>query len=67
MLIGGYASVARMLDELDDVEGLGGVMLVFDDFVEGVEAFGQYIQPLMQSRRHIAAAFPATDRGLQHG
>jgi pyrimidine oxygenase len=66
MLIGSYASVARMLDELDDVEGLGGVMLVFDDFVAGVEAFGQYIQPLMHSRRHIAA-IPSTDRGLQHG
>jgi pyrimidine oxygenase len=53
MLIGAHASVARMLDELDDVEGLGGVMLVFDDFVAGVEAFGRSIQPLMRSRRHI--------------
>jgi hypothetical protein len=26
-------------------------MLVFDDFVEGVEAFGRSIQPRMRSRR----------------
>jgi pyrimidine oxygenase len=67
MVIGSYASVARMLDELDDVEGLGGVMLVFDDFVAGVEAFGRFIQPLMHSRRHIVPAIPSTDKGLQHG
>jgi pyrimidine oxygenase len=71
MLIGSYASVARMLDELDDVEGLGGVMLVFDDFVKGVEAFGQHVQPLMHSRRHVPAvpsnAIPSHDRGLPHG
>jgi pyrimidine oxygenase len=65
MLIGSYASVANMLDALDDVEGLGGVMLVFDDFVEGVEAFGRYIQPQMNSRRHVPA-IPSTDRGLPH-
>jgi pyrimidine oxygenase len=71
MLIGSFASVADMLDELDDVEGLGGVMLVFDDFVEGVEAFGRYIQPRMRSRRHIQAVPTATanclnDKGPSH-
>lgn len=52
-LVGSYASVARMLDEIDTVPGAGGVLLTFDDFVEGIENFGRYIQPLMKTRRHI--------------
>lgn len=55
-LIGSYASVARMLDELSEVPGLAGVMLTFDDFIEGIEAFGQHIQPLMRSRQHLRAS-----------
>ena len=55
-LIGSYASVARMLDEMAEIPGLAGVMLTFDDFVIGVEQFGQRIQPLMKSRRNLAAA-----------
>ncbi len=54
-LVGSYANVARMLDEIATVPGMQGVMLTFDDFLEGVEAFGQKIQPLMQSRRHVTA------------
>ena len=29
-----------------------GIMLVFDDFLIGLEQFGQRIQPLMKSRQH---------------
>jgi pyrimidine oxygenase len=50
-LIGSYATVARMLDEIAAIPGVGGVMLTFDDFVIGMEQFGHRIQPLMQSRR----------------
>ena len=50
-LVGSYASVARMLDEMALVPNTGGVLLTFDDFVEGVEAFGTRIQPLMKSRQ----------------
>ena len=50
VLIGSYASVARMLDELASVPGLRGVMLTFDDFITGMENFGMRIQPLMRSR-----------------
>jgi pyrimidine oxygenase len=32
------------------------VMLTFDDFLIGMEQFGTRIQPLMQSRRHLARA-----------
>ena len=53
-LIGSYATVARLLDEMSEIEGLAGVMLTFDDFVIGVEQFGQRIQPLMRSRRNLA-------------
>ncbi len=46
-----YETVARLLDEVASVPGTGGVLLTFDDFVEGVEAFGTRIQPQMTSRR----------------
>ncbi|MGC1330485.1 MAG: pyrimidine utilization protein A, partial [Pseudomonas sp.] len=52
-LVGSWASVARMLDEVASVPGTQGVMLTFDDFVQGVEDFGEKIQPLMSSRQHI--------------
>lgn len=52
-LVGSYANVARMLDEVPTVPGTGGVLLTFDDFVKGVEDFGTRIQPLMKCRQHI--------------
>ena len=57
-LVGSYASVARMLDEMSAVPNTGGVLLTFDDFVEGVTAFGERIQPLMRSRRGTTDASP---------
>jgi pyrimidine oxygenase len=56
VLVGSYASVARMLDEVAEVPGVRGVMLTFDDFVIGMEQFGQRIQPLMRSRAEALAA-----------
>ncbi|WP_342755182.1 pyrimidine utilization protein A [Pantoea sp. MBD-2R] len=55
-LVGSYANVARMLDEVATVEGTQGVLLTFDDFLEGIENFGQRIQPLMTCRSHIIDA-----------
>ncbi|WP_241607605.1 pyrimidine utilization protein A [Rosenbergiella australiborealis] len=52
-LIGSYAQIAAMLDEIATVPGTGGVLLTFDDFVRGIEQFGQFIQPLMLTRQHI--------------
>lgn len=49
-IVGSYESVAKMLDEAATVPGTKGLMLTFDDFVEGMEAFGTRIQPLMKSR-----------------
>lgn len=55
-IVGSYASVARMLDEAASVPGTGGIMLTFDDFIEGIETFGQKVQPLMESRAHLGAS-----------
>ena len=55
-LVGSYASVAKMLDEAAAVPGAKGIMLVFDDFLIGIEDFGRRIQPLMKSREGKMAA-----------
>ncbi len=52
-LVGSYETVAKLLDEVAEVEGTGGVLLTFDEFIEGVTAFGERIQPLMKTRQHI--------------
>ncbi|MGS6555120.1 pyrimidine utilization protein A, partial [Escherichia coli] len=54
-LVGSYASVARMLDEVASVPGAEGVLFTFDDFLSGIENFGERIQPLMQCRAHLPA------------
>jgi pyrimidine oxygenase len=56
VLVGAYASVARMLDELATVPGVRGVMLTFDDFVIGMEQFGTRIGPLMACRANLKEA-----------
>jgi pyrimidine oxygenase len=54
-LVGSYESVAAMLDEVAAVPDTKGVLLVFDDFVRGVEDFGAKIQPKMKSRANVHA------------
>jgi pyrimidine oxygenase len=56
VLVGSYASIARMLDELSEVPGVQGVMLTFDDFVIGMEQFGTRILPLMRCRNEVRQA-----------
>jgi pyrimidine oxygenase len=58
-LIGSYASVAAMLDRLAEIPGLTGLMMTFDDFIIGMEQFGEHIQPLMRSRRSGAWSLKA--------
>ena len=43
--------VARMLDEVASMPGVKGIMLTFDDFFEGLDKFGERIQPLMACRQ----------------
>ena len=49
--VGSYAKVAALLDKAGTIPGTKGLMLTFDDFVVGMDQFGQHIQPLMQSRK----------------
>ena len=56
VLIGSFAHVAAMLDEMATVPGVQGVMMTFDDFVIGMENFGTRIQPLMRSRQAAVTA-----------
>ncbi|MFH8680323.1 pyrimidine utilization protein A [Streptomyces lydicus] len=58
-LVGSFETVARMLDEIAEVSGAKGIMLVFDDFLEGIENFGKRIQPLMRSRSTPAVQKPS--------
>ncbi len=53
-LVGSFERVAAMLDEIAAMDGVDGVLLTFDDFPRGIDAFGRRIQPLMRSRRHVA-------------
>jgi pyrimidine oxygenase len=52
-LVGSFEHVAAMLDEAAAVPGTTGIMLVFDDYVRGVEEFGTRIQPLMTCREGV--------------
>jgi pyrimidine oxygenase len=50
-IVGSHASCARMLDEVAAMPGVSGIMLCFDDFIKGMDDFGQKIQPLMKCRQ----------------
>jgi len=50
VLVGSYARVAAMLDQVAEVVGVAGIMLVFDDFLAGLDTFGQEIQPRLHCR-----------------
>ena len=49
-LVGSHATVARQLDELASIDGLKGVMCIFDDFITGTEDFGRHVMPLLRCR-----------------
>ena len=59
-LVGSYEKVAAMLDEIAEIQGTEGILLTFDDFVQGVEDFGERIQPLMKSRQEVVAEYQPT-------
>jgi len=42
--------VAKYLDEPASIDGLKGVMGVFDDFVAGTADFGRNVMPLLHCR-----------------
>jgi pyrimidine oxygenase len=47
VIAGSPASVAAKLNEIATIEGIAGIMLRFDDFLEGVEVFGSEVMPLL--------------------
>ncbi|PON13484.1 hypothetical protein C2W62_34155, partial [Candidatus Entotheonella serta] len=49
-IVGSHASVARQLDELAAINGLKGVMCIFDDFIAGTEDFGRHVMPQLSNR-----------------
>ena len=49
-LVGSHTTVAKQLDELATIDGLKGVMCIFDDFVAGTEDFGRNVMPLLHCR-----------------
>jgi pyrimidine oxygenase len=50
-LVGSYATVAAMLDDVASIDGVKGIMMTFDDFLVGLDTFGQKVQPLMACRQ----------------
>jgi pyrimidine oxygenase len=52
-VIGSPATVAAQLDAIAGIEGVAGIMLAFDDYLMGMKMFGEQVQPLMQSRKHL--------------
>ena len=58
-LIGSHENVARMLDEAAQVEGTKGIMLIFDDYHAGMDAFAERVQPLMACRQDRLTAMAA--------
>lgn len=46
-IAGSPSTVASALRELQSVEGTGGIMLMFDDFLYGIETFGRRVLPLL--------------------
>jgi hypothetical protein len=67
-LVGSYENIARMLDEASTVPNTGGVLLTFDDFIAGTEAFGTRIQPLMKCRaREEIGRIVRVERGDRFG
>ena len=55
-IVGSHATCARLLDEAATMPGVKGLMLTFDDFLQGMDEFGTRIQPLMQCRGHVRMA-----------
>lgn len=46
-LAGSPETVARRLEEMGAIEGVAGIMLIFDDFIEGMGRFGKDVMPLV--------------------
>ncbi|MEM9562806.1 MAG: LLM class flavin-dependent oxidoreductase [Actinomycetota bacterium] len=50
-IVGSHATIAERLDEVAAIDGVKGVMCVFDDYPTATAEFGEKVMPLMASRR----------------
>ncbi len=50
-IVGSHATIAAKLDEVSEINGVKGVMCVFDDYPVATEEFGAKVMPLMNSRK----------------
>lgn len=50
-LVGGYGTVASYLDRIYDEAKVAACMFAFPDFEHDIDLFGEYVLPLMQSRK----------------
>ena len=50
-IVGSYATIAKRLDEVAQIPGIKGTMLVFDDYPVATKEFGDHVMPLMESRK----------------
>ena len=50
-IVGSHATIAERLDEVGEIEGVKGVMCVFDDYPSATAEFGERVMPLLSSRR----------------
>jgi len=60
-IIGSHETVARELDRIAAIEGVGGIMLAFDDYIGGLKDFARYVQPLMKSRQSTTQSYEQMD------
>jgi pyrimidine oxygenase len=58
-VVGSPATVAAQLDAIAAIDGVAGIMLAFDDYIEGMRMFGEQVQPRMRSRAHLDHGVPA--------
>lgn len=51
---GSPATIARHIDQMAAVPGTSGIMLTFDDFLEGLQRFGTEVMPLLECQQLAA-------------
>jgi pyrimidine oxygenase len=51
LIVGSPSTVAKEIDRIAEIEGTSGMMLVFDDFLKGVERFGAEVMPILKCRK----------------
>jgi pyrimidine oxygenase len=49
-IVGSHATIAERLDEVAAIDGVKGVMCVFDDYPSATAEFGEKVMPLLSSR-----------------